>query len=178
MSAVAIGRLVREQIVEEVASSLQESKGAVVVSYAGVSAKALNNFRRRLKEKGARMLVVKNSLSKIAAEKAGISELSEFCKGQSALLFPCEDTIEFSKIVSDFAAENKDVVEIFGGVIEGKRLTKDDLNAMSKLPSKDYLYGQVVGAISAPLSGLVGALSGVIRNLVYVIKAIEEKQSK
>ena len=105
-------------------------------------------------------------------------ELSQFCTGQSALLFPCEDTIEFSKIVSDFASDNKDVVEVIGGVIEGKKLTKEDINAMSKLPSKDYLYGQVVGAISAPLSGLVGALSGVIRNLIYVIKAIEEKQSK
>ena len=178
MSTVAIGRLVRQQIVEEVASSLEESKGAVVITYAGVDAISLNAFRRKLKENGAKMLVVKNSLSKIAAEKAGIPELSEFCTGQSALLFPCEDTIEFSKIVSDFASDNKDVVEVIGGVIEGKKLTKEDINAMSKLPSKDYLYGQVVGAISAPLSGLVGALSGVIRNLIYVIKAIEEKQSK
>ncbi len=176
--AVTIGRLAREKIVEEVKSLLEEKKGAVVISYAGVEANALNGFRRKLRESGARMLVVKNTLAKIAAQQAGMEDLAQFCQAQSALVFPCEDTIVFTKMIVDFASENKDTVKVFGGVIEGRTLTDKDIEAMSKLPSKDYLYAQVVGAVSAPLSGLVGALSGVMRKLVYVLKAIEEKQGK
>ncbi len=178
MATVAIGRLARQKIVEEVKGLLEEKNGAVVVSFAGVEANTLNAFRRKLKEADALMLVVKTSLARIAAQQAGIEELSEFCQDQSALVFPCPDTIAFTKLIMDFAKENKDAVKVFGGVIEGKVLTKEDIEVMSKLPSKDYLYGQVVGAIGAPLSGLVGALSGVLRKLVYVLKAIEEKQSK
>ncbi len=175
---VTVGRLAREKIVEEVKNLLEEKNGAVSISYVGVSANSLNEFRRKLRESGAKMLVVKNSLAKIAAAQAGISDLEQFCQGQCALLFPCEDTIAFAKLVMDFATLNKDTVKILGGVIEGRILTDKDIEAMSKLPSKDYLYAQVVGAVSAPLSGLVGALSGVMRKLVYVLKAIEEKQGK
>ncbi len=175
---VTVGRLAREKIVEEVKSLLEERKGAVVISYAGISANALNEFRRKLRESGARLLVVKNTLAKIASEQAGMSDLVQFCQSQSALVFPCEDTIMFSKLLFEFANENKDVVKIFGGVIEGRTLSDKDIEAMSKLPSKDYLYAQVVGAVSAPLSGLVGALGGVVRKLLYVLKAIEEKQGK
>ncbi len=176
MASVALGRIAREKIVEDVKALLEEKGGAVVITYVGISANDLNQFRRKLREQGARMLVVKNTLAKLSAEQAGMPELGQFCQAQSALVFPCEDTIAFTKLVVDFATQNKDVVQIFGGVIEGRVLTADDIVAMSKLPSKDYLYAQVVGAVSAPLSGLVGALSGVLRKLVYVLKAIEEKQ--
>lgn len=175
---VTIGRLARERIVKDVKKLLEEKNGAVAISYVGVSANSLNEFRRKLKESGARMLVIKNTLAKIAAEQAGVSDLGRFCRDQCALVFPCEDTIAFTKLLVDFATVNKDTVKIFGGVVEGKVLTDKDIEVMSKLPSKDYLYAQVVGAVSAPLSGLVGALTGIMRKLVYVLKAIEEKQGK
>ncbi len=178
MEQMTIGRLARKKIVGEIESLLKEKNGALVLTYAGIPSNTLNQFRRRLRESGARMLVVKTSLAKKAADELGIEGFGQICQGQSALVFPSEDTIGFAKLVSSFVAEHKKIVEVFGAVIENRLLSKEDVVNMSKLESKDYLYATVLGAINAPLTGFVGALSGIVRKLVYVLNAISEEKQK
>ncbi len=178
MGTVAVGRIAREKIVDEVVTLLKEKGGAVAFTYVGVDANEFNSLRRKIREIGGRIVVVKNSLVKIAAEKVGFNDLHQVCSGQTAFAFPGEDTITFSKLLVDFAANYKDTVKILGGVIDEVFLSSEQIEAFSKLPSKEFVYGQVVGAIAAPISGLVGVLSGVLRNLVGVLKAIEDKKQK
>ena len=178
MEQMTIGRLARRKIVDEIESLLKERDGALVMTYAGVPSNTLSEFRRKLKDSGARMLVVKTSLARKAAEEIGIEGFDQIMQGQSALLFPSEDTIAFAKIVSGFVADHKKVVDVFGAIIESRLLSKEDILNMSKLESKDYLYATVLGALNAPLSGFVGALNGIIRKMVYVLNAISEEKQK
>ncbi len=178
MEQMTIGRLARRKIVDEVGSLLKERDGALVLTYAGIPANTLNQFRRKLKESGAKMLVVKTSLAKKAAEELGVEGFDKICQGQSALLFPSEDTIEFARLVSGFVSEHKKIVEVYGAVIESRLLSKEDIINMSKLESKDYLYATVLGALNAPISGFVGALNGIVRKMVYVLNAIAEEKQK
>jgi large subunit ribosomal protein L10 len=134
------------------------------------------DLRRRSREAGVEFIVAKNTLTKRAADEAGLEDLSGYLVGPTALAFS-DDPVTSAKLMAEFA----DQVESFalkGGLLEGGRvLNEADVVALSKLPGHEQLLAQVVGGISSPLTGLVTVLNNTIQGLVVALGQIAEQKS-
>lgn len=167
----------KQKFVENLAQELKNSKSTVVVDYSGMDVKTQQELKKRLKEVGGVMLVAKNTLFQIAAKKAKLPEESvseEVLKGQNAIILAAQDPISPLQILNKFS-EEFEVPQLKIGVIEGIFQGKEALLKLSKLPSKDALFGQVVGAVSAPLYGLTYTLQANMRNLLSVLDQAAKK---
>lgn len=158
--------------VENLTEELKKAKSFVLVNFAGLSVKAQQELKRRLKDAGSRMLVVKNTLLKRAAENAKLNAeviKDEILQGQTALVISGEDPVAFIQILGNFTKEYE-VPTFKIGVIEGVFQSPEALAKLSTLPGRDVLLGQLLGALMAPSYGLVGTLNGNLQKLVYVLK--------
>ncbi len=163
----------KKDFVENLSSSLKQATATVLVDYSGLSVQMQQELKKRLKEVGAKMTVSKNTLYKIAAEKAGYPKEAsdeEVLAGPSALIITEGDPIAPLQIISKYAKEFE-IPQFKVGVIEGSYQDKVNLEKLSTLPGKDALVAQAMGAISSPLYGLVGTLQGNLQKLVFVLQA-------
>jgi large subunit ribosomal protein L10 len=161
----------------QIQESASKSKAVYLSDYRGLSMTALTKLRTQLGTAGD-LMVVKNTVFAKALAEAGKGTVDpEAIKGPSAVLFAYEDEVGILKIVTKFAKENNNLPTLKAGVFEGQFLDGNQVVALSKLPGKDQLRGQVVATLAAPLTGLVSVLNGNIRNLVYVLGQIQEKKS-
>lgn len=157
--------------------ALKGAKAVYLSDYRGMTMTALSELRDKLGEKGTYM-VVKNTIFAKAVAESGMGTVDpESFKGPSAALFSYEDEVGPLKLLVDFAKKNNDLPNVKAGVLEGQFLNEAKVQALAKLPGKDQLRGQVVGALAAPLTGLVSVLNGNIRNLVYVLGQVQEKRA-
>ena len=123
-------------------------------------------------------MVAKKTLMNLAFAEAKIENLSiKDFEGRVAVVFGYEDEVAPAKIVGEFKKTHKDNIDFLGGILENKYLNKEEVSALSKLPSKQELYAKIVGSLNAPVSGFVNVLAGNLRGLVTVLKAIEEKKA-
>ncbi len=167
----------KEQTVTELTTAFKASKLAVLTDYRGLDVPAISELRSNLREVGVSYTVAKNTLVKIAlaAAEKNVDDTSVFA-GPVGIAFGA-DEVEAARIVYEFAKTN-DALEILGAIDEdGKVLTKEEVMALAKLPSREQLLGQVVGTIAAPLSGFVRVLNGNVSGLVYALSAIAEKKT-
>lgn len=167
----------KERTVTELTTAFKASKLAVLTDYRGLDVPAISELRSNLREVGVSYTVAKNTLVKIAlaAAEKNVDDTSVFA-GPVGIAFGA-DEVEAARIVYEFAKTN-DALEILGAIDEdGKVLTKEEVMALAKLPSREQLLGQVVGTIAAPLSGFVRVLNGNVSGLVYALSAIAEKKS-
>jgi large subunit ribosomal protein L10 len=162
----------KERVVAELTERLRAADTLIVADYRGLTNKQFEALRARLVEHGARLSVVKNTLTRRAAEAAGADALLAMLEGPTAIAFiEAEgDPAAVAKALSDAARETK-VLELRGGVLQGRTLSGADVDELAKLPPVDVLKGQVIGAILAPLDQLVGLLNAPLRNLVGLIDA-------
>jgi large subunit ribosomal protein L10 len=162
----------KERVVAELTERLRAADTLIVADYRGLTNKQFEALRARLVEHGARLSVVKNTLTRRAAEAAGADALLAMLEGPTAIAFieAAGDPAAVAKALSDAARETK-VLELRGGVLQGRTLSGADVDELAKLPPIDVLKGQVVGAILAPLDQLVGLLSAPLRDLVGLLDA-------
>lgn len=164
----------KARVIEDLTGKLRGGS-AVLVDYQGMNVAQSTQLRARSRESGVEFVVAKNTLAKRAADAAGVEGLEEYLAGPTALAFS-EDPVAGAKLMAEFANE----VESFslkGGLLDGERiLGEEDVVALSKLPGREQLIAQVVGGISAPISGLVTTLNGITRNLVVVLGQVAEKK--
>lgn len=164
-------------LVEDLTTELKDAKSLVLVNYAGLSVKAQQELKKRLKEAGASMVVVKNTLLKIASEKAGIDAqvlTDTVLSGQTALVIGGEDSVAPIQVLGKFAKEfvseaGSPVPQMKVGIIDGTFQNADTLTKISTLPSRDALLGQVLGVLISPEYGLVGTLNANLQKLVYIL---------
>jgi large subunit ribosomal protein L10 len=168
-----INTLVRD----ELTATFREMDHAVLVDYTGMSAQQSDELRAMIGQQGAEMLIVKNSLARLALNALHLDDVAELITGPIALVHGSGDPVVLAKAVMDWSKKEK-VLKVRGGMVSGKALSAADMSDLAALPSLDVLRAQVVRAIASPLSGLVGALQGVLRNVVGVLKAIAEKDEK
>ena len=161
--------------VEELTAALSNAKAIYLADFTGLDVAKVTGLRNKLRDAEVGYQVVKNRLAKRAAAKAGISGLDEHLIGPTAIAFTNEDPIAPAKILQDFADED-DAFFIKLGFMDGQVLSPEEIKALSKLPSREELLGKVLGSVQSPMYGLAGVLNGLLRNLVGVIGAIEEKQ--
>jgi large subunit ribosomal protein L10 len=162
----------KEQVVDELTQRLKAAETLLVADYRGLTMPQIDELRTRLLESGARFTVVKNTLTRRAAEAAGADALLALLDGPSAIAFleADGDMVAAAKALADAARETH-VLEIRGGIMQGRAVTAAEVESLATLPPADVLRGQVLGAIVAPLTALAGLLNAPLQNLVGLIDA-------
>jgi large subunit ribosomal protein L10 len=162
----------KEKVVADLTEKLRGSDTMIVADYRGLTMPQIDALRTRLIENGARFTVVKNTLTRRAAEAAGADALLALLEGPSAIAFveADGDALAVAKALADSARDTK-VLEIRGGVMQGRVITGADVEALAKLPPFDVLRGQVLGAIIAPLNAIAALVNAPLQNLYGLIDA-------
>jgi large subunit ribosomal protein L10 len=162
----------KERVVAELTEKLRTAETLFVADYRGLTMPQIDSLRGKLIENGARLSVVKNTLTRRAAEAAGADALLALLEGPSAIAFieADGDMVAVAKALADSARETK-VLEIRGGVMQGREISASAVEELAKLPPLDVLRGQVLGAIIAPLSSIAALLNAPLQNLYGLIEA-------
>lgn len=158
-------------LVDNLTAELKDATGIVLINYSGMNVKSQQKLKKSLKEVGAKMVVVKNTLLKIAGEKAGVDKNfleDTILNGQNALIISSNDPIAPISILGKFSKENESP-KFRVGVIDGNFQDKDSLETLSSLPGKDVLLGQVLGSLLSGLYNLTGTLNANLQNLVSIL---------
>ena len=163
-------------VVEEVAAQIKESEAVFAVDYRGISVPQAAELRSKLLEAGARFRVVKNTLTQIAADQADAESLKQVLEGPTAFTFVREDgdVALAAKALAQFKREH-DVLDFKGGLMNGEALTVEQLSALSRLPAREVLHGQLVGIVASPITGLVRGLNALIAGLAIQLGQIVEQ---
>ena len=161
----------KERVVAELTERLQSAETLIVADYRGLTVTQIGELRGKLYEHGARFSVVKNSLTKRAAESAGVDQLLELLDGPTAIAFleSDGDPVAVAKALDD--AVRADAITLKGGLLEGAQIGADDLKQLAKLPPAETLRAQLVGAVAGPVTAVVGLFAAPMRELVGVIDA-------
>jgi large subunit ribosomal protein L10 len=170
----------KERIVGELAERLKSSPNLLVADYRGLTMPEIDELRTKLLETGARFSVVKNTLTRLAAEQAGIQALLDLIDGPTAIAFidADGDPAAAAKVLNDTARAH-DVLVIRGGLLEGDTVGDAEIKRLATLPPADVVRAQLAGAVAAPLTTIVGLFTAPLRDLVNVldarIKQLEEQ---
>ncbi|HVP75448.1 MAG TPA: 50S ribosomal protein L10 [Gaiellaceae bacterium] len=170
----------KEKVIADLTERLRTSETLLVADYRGLTMPQIDALRSRLLESGARFTVVKNTLTRRAAEAAGAEALLALLEGPSAIAFleTGGDMVAAAKALADSARETK-VLAIRGGVMQGRTVTAEEIETLATLPALDVLQGQVLGAIVAPLTTFVALLNAPLQNLLGLIDArVEQLQAE
>jgi large subunit ribosomal protein L10 len=168
----------REQkavVIEEIAANIKDSQAIFAVDFRGTTVPQAAELRDKLRAVDASFRVVKNSLTERAADQAGVVELKELLAGPTALTFVRGDAATAAKAIADYARITQRLA-FKGGVMDGVTLTPDQVSAISRLLSRQALYGQLVGLVASPLTGLVRTLGALVGGLAIQLGAILEKK--
>jgi large subunit ribosomal protein L10 len=162
----------KEQVVAELAERLRTSDTLIVADYRGLTMPQIDALRGELLKHGARFQVVKNTLTRRAAEVAGTEHLLAMLEGPTAIAF-VESEGDPAAVAKALAAAAKDtqVIELRGGVMQGRPITADEVETLAKLPSLDVLRSQVLSAITAPVTTIVALFNAPLQNLIGLIDA-------
>jgi large subunit ribosomal protein L10 len=160
--------------IEEIAAQIAASEAIFAVDYRGISVPQAAELRSQLREADASFRIVKNRLTKIAAEKAGEERLAGLLQGPTALAFVRGDTAQAAKAISGFGKEHG-VLTFKGGFMEGLSLDEERFKAIARLPAREVLIGQFAGVVASPLTGLVRGLGSMIQGLALQLGQIAEQ---
>ena len=167
----------REQkaaVIEEVARQITEAEAIYAVDYRGASVPQAAELRARLREADATFRVVKNTLTERAADQAGAEGLKAYLEGPTAMTFVRGDAAAAAKALADFRRASG-LLEFKGGWMNGEALSPDQMDAIARLPTREVLYGRLVGMVASPLTGLVTSLGGLIGGLARQLSQIAEQ---
>jgi large subunit ribosomal protein L10 len=160
--------------IEEIAAQIEGADSVFAVDYRGISVPQAAELRGKLREAGATFRIVKNRLTKLAAERAGEERLNELLEGPTALTFVQGDTALAAKAISNFSREHE-VLVFKGGFMEELSLDEERFKSIARLPSREVLDGQLAGVVASPLTGLVRSLGSMISGLALQLGQIAEK---
>ena len=162
----------KEQVVAELTERLRTADTLIVADYRGLTNTQIDGLRTKMLESGARFSVVKNTLTRRAAEAAGADALLALLTGPTAIAFVESDgdPVAVAKALGDAARETR-VLAVRGGILQGRELSADEVESLAKLPPVEQLRGQVIGAILAPLNAFAGLVNAPLQNLVGLIDA-------
>jgi large subunit ribosomal protein L10 len=163
--------------IAEIAANIDESQAIFAVDYRGISVPQVAELRAKLREADASFRVVKNSLTERAADEMGKPELKAFLQGPTALTFVRGDAALAAKAVADYARVTQ-LLPFKGGLMDGAEVDADQIRAISRLPSREVLYGQLVGVVASPLTGLVRTLGALVGGLAVALGQVREQKEQ
>jgi large subunit ribosomal protein L10 len=171
-----LGLLFKEVSENRIKQTLKKSDALFIVKYSGVSSPDLCSLRQALKGTNASLFVVKNSVARRALKDSGLEALVKNIDGPCGLVFVNEEPVAASKALFDFTKEHEKL-KLEGGSLKDKIIETKDIEAMSKLPSKEALRGMVVVTLNSPISGIVITLNQILAKFVYCIDQIKQKKT-
>jgi len=162
----------KQKIVEELTERLGRAETLIVADYRGLTMPQIDALRGRLLEQGATFTVAKNTLTRRAAEAAGVESVLALLQGPTAIAFieSDGDPVAVAKALSESARETR-ILTLRGGVMQGRTITGEDVEELAKLPPVEVLRGQVLGAVIAPLTAIAGLVNAPLQNLYGLIEA-------
>lgn len=173
---MAITKERKNELVDKYVEWLGKSDGLIITQYTGLSMKQIDDLRGKVREAGGEFHVVKNTLGRVAFEKAGLPQAGEQLEGSTAVVFAFRSTPEMAKVVTDYAAKS-DFVKVKGGYLDGRAINAKDVQALAELPPLPVMRAQLLGVLNAPASKLVRTLAEPGRGLAAVIKAFADRDS-
>ncbi|HVW17841.1 MAG TPA: 50S ribosomal protein L10 [Solirubrobacteraceae bacterium] len=161
-------------VIDEIAAEITESQAVYAVDYRGMSVPQAAEVRAKLRDAGTTFRVVKNSLTERAADKAGVETLKDLLEGPTALAFVRGDAAAAAKALSDFARAT-DLAPFKGGLMNGAPLDVDQIKSIARLPAREVLYGQLVGIVASPITGLARGLNALLSGVAIALGQVHEK---
>ena len=161
-------------VIEEVTTQLREAEAVYAVDYRGTSVPQAAELRTKLRDADTRFRVVKNTLTERAADDAGAEALKPYLQGPTALVFVNGDAAAAAKTLADFRRASG-LLEFKGGWMNGDVLSAEQIDAIAKLPSREVLYGRLVGMVASPLTGLASAMGGLIGGLARQLQQMADQ---
>jgi large subunit ribosomal protein L10 len=161
--------------IEALAAEIDGSQAVFAVDYRGISVAQAAELRSKLREADASFTVVKNSLTERAADQVGAESLKALLSGPTALTFVRGDAALAAKAVADQARATQ-LLPFKGGLMDGEVVDAEQIRAISRLPSREVLYGQLVGIVASPISGLVRTLGALVGGLAVALGQVREKK--
>lgn len=159
------------QIIEELTEIIARCSIGILTDYRGLSTAELTVLRRRLEQSGVKYRVVKNTLARFAAERAGRAELASSFEGPVALAFGYGDIAEPARALLGYIRSEKSILSVKGGFIAGRLLTVGDVETLSALPSREILLARVMGGMQSPILALLTCLTAPIRGIIGGLQA-------
>jgi large subunit ribosomal protein L10 len=163
--------------VAEIAEQIQESEAVFAIDYRGITVAQVAELRGRLRDADATFRVVKNTLTERAADQADAEALKSLLEGPTALTFVRGDAAAAAKAIADFQrSTGGELLPFKGGLMNGDALDAAQITAISKLPTREVLYGQLVGVVASPITGLARGLNGLLSGLAVALGGVLEKK--
>ena len=166
----------KEAVVKELTDKFGTAKSLVITDYLGLNVAEMTELRSKLREAGVEFKVVKNTLATIAANDVEMEEMTEFFSGPTAIAFGEDDAVSPAKILVEYAKDHE-VLEIKAGLLNGEIISKEKVESLAEIPSREELLAKAFASMKAPLTGLVNVLQGNIRGLVQVLNQIKEEKA-
>ena len=161
--------------IAEIVAQIKESEAIFAVDFRGISVPQAADVRTRLRDADATFRVVKNTLTERAADEAGAESLKSLLEGPTALTFVRGDAATAAKAIATFSRETQ-LLTFKGGLLEGDPLDAEQILAISRLPSRDVLYGQLVGVVAAPITGLARGLNALLSGVAVALGEVLRKK--
>ena len=165
----------KSEIVEELAEEFRGSTSMLVADPRGLTVAGIKDLRIRLREQGATFRVSKNTLARIAAREAGQEPLLDLLEGPTGIALCHEDPAPVAKAMADFARTSR-LLEVRGGVLEGRVIDAATVRTLATLPPREELYAKLVGSIASPISGFVNVIAAIPRGLVVALDQIRQQK--
>jgi large subunit ribosomal protein L10 len=161
----------KEQMIEELTGNLSRCSIAIATDYRGLTAKEMVQLRRRLTAVGIEYKVIKNTLTRFAADRAGKQQLEPLLTGPVAIAFGYDDVIKPAQVLREHIRTAGSVLQIKGGILGDKLLTPEDIISLATLPSREVLIARLMGQLQAPIQALHNVLSAPLRGFLNVVQA-------
>lgn len=168
----------KDMMIEELREKFNGSKIAVLADNKGINVSAMTSLRRRMREKGCDLKVVKNTLTIKVAKELGYEGLEEYLTGPTVIAFGGEDLVAPAKVMFSFIKETKSPMEVKAGVLEGRSINAKSVRELADLPPREVLLSKVLGGMQSPMYGFASVLQGTIRNFVYALEAVRQKKAE
>jgi large subunit ribosomal protein L10 len=171
-----VNREQKAAAIAEIATQIQESEAVYAVDYRGISVTQAAELRTKLRDADATFRIVKNTLTERAADDAGADGLKTLLAGPTALTFVRGDAAVAAKALRDYARTTPDLLAFKGGLLGKEPVDADQIRAIAGLPARDVLYGQLVGVVASPITGLARSLGALVGGLAVALGGVLEKK--
>lgn len=169
---MAISKDKKKELIEKYVDLLSNSQGVFLVSFSGMTVGEITQLRQQLYDSGTTLMIVKNTLFRRALDEAGMSLTTDMVDGPIAIGAVAEEVPQAAKAFLEFA-KGSDILEVRGGLLSGTQIAPEQIEALTKVPSREVLLAQLVGGLQAPISGLVYVLQSPMSGLVNVLSGTQ-----
>lgn len=167
----------KQEVINQINERFKSNPSVFVLEFKGLTVKELENVRKDLRQTNSELKIVKNTLLKKAAEDTDAGQLSNLFVGSTAIAFCDEDSAATAKVFVKSAKEYE-LLNIKGGLLEGKVVSVDEIEKISKLPSRVELIAQFMGLLNSPMSNFLYSLQNMQTKFLYALEALKEKKEK